>query len=363
MNNKTFIITNDMDVIARHNEIGKHHIYESANAKIRRLKSKKIEKHNYVVIVDARANDYIKILAASVIYIFDIFPQMAIEYNKVTDVDSDILFWKVIVGRCEFKDGLSSTGYVPAMVEFEAAMDRYVDAISSEECYAAGYKINDFWDFIYTSGKVFRKLKSDAISNKFDISEKHLEVNYYVLYKIIEGFNKAFADINKQVKAKSISWQSVNKILNGEKIRPMTILKIVQSSNKILSSLLVTSTSANRYFKVTCMMDIQERGTGVRAPSKNSSNIFPPTIQILRGGHMYVGSVFGLNKTAPSPLLRLNPNAKFGKKGEVLLTKQEKFNCDIIDIAMNNILNPDDSDAANAFINEFATSDDGILKD
>ena len=359
--NKTFIITDNLETIMKYNSEKKYMVYTSCNSKIRRLKAKKYEKHQMAVIIDSKANDFIKILATSIIYAFDIFPNLANEYKDVTTNEDDILFWKVLVGKIEFKNSLASTGYTSAMYEFEAVMDRYVDAISSEECYAAGYKIDDFWDFIYYSGKIFKKLKSESLSNRFDISEKHLEVNYYVLYNIIEGFNKAFADIGKQVKANSISWSSVNKIVNGDKIKPMLILKIVQNSTKVLSSLLVTSTSANRYFKVTCMMDIQERGTGVKAPTKNSSNIFPPSIQKMRGGHAYVGSMFGLNKTAPSPLLRLNPNAKFGPKGEVLLTDQQKINCEIIDIAMNNIIR--DNDEANKFINEFSTNDETILKD
>jgi hypothetical protein len=358
--NKTFIITRDKEEIAKYND-GKHLIFTTAHSKIKRLKDIKYETHDKAVIIDSNSNDFIRILATSVIYAFDIFPDIANAFEEIRCLEDDIEYWKFLVGKIEFRDDLSSTGYVPAMREFEEAMGRYVDSISSDQAKSAGYNIKDFWDFIYTSGKVFKKLKRQSLSNRFDISEKHLEVNYYVMYHMIEGFNKAFADITKQVKANSISWESANKIVNGEKIKPMSILKIVQSSSKILSSLLVTSTSANRYFKVTCMMDVQERGTGVKAPSKNSSNVFPPSIKKLRGGHVYVGSMFGLNKTAPSPLLRLNPNAMFGKNGEVLLTEQEKINCHLIDVALNNVIK--DNDAATEYVSSLATSDDGILKD
>jgi hypothetical protein len=88
------------------------------------------------------------------------------------------------------------------------------------------------------------------------------------------------------------------------KVRKKKIYSIVKSSSVNITLLLLDYSGDCKYPKVTSVLELQERGKNV---TKSKSAVFPKATRHIVGSDCFQGSIYGLNKKAPTPKIKINP--------------------------------------------------------
>ena len=287
-------------------------IYSSTGRQLPEMKLIEPVRHNWTIVIPANAGEYVRLLAVSILYAFDALPVLATQYADVRPSER-IEFFKVLLARIQFKDTFSASGMVPSLEEHLRVLDTYTDEVIREMFAMMGLDIKDFYDFIFNVIDNYSYYKKKGLSNDSTIEDKHIEILYYLVYDIIEGFNKCFSGINKQIKNGNGTYNAVFKTLNGKAIRLKTIFQVVKSKKKALP-ITPAITSGDCKVRYITSAEIQERGLGAKEGSNTEASKFPTVIRQLRGMHLYYSMLLYLGKTAPTPLLRINLFARFKNK-------------------------------------------------
>lgn len=257
------------------------------------------------------------------IYAFDLKPgQYEIDLvNALTsrNVKKETDIWKDYVGRTVYKDGVSGDKLREDVVQHMDRLDDYVDEIIRKKLDNVNIKVPAYWDLVAYLIDIYSSSINNAKEYNRNMNSVHLDLNYYICYDIIIGFNRAVKQINQKFNkpgSKMPGKDEIKKILSLE-ISEKVIFSLVKSSTSSLALGQADISNDSLYYKGTAMLENQNRGNGVKRGGKTP---FPDNLRTLHAYHIVIGSVLYLIKTAPSAMLRLNPYARFDPEtGHVII--------------------------------------------
>lgn len=261
----------------------------------------------------------------AIIFAFDLKPgqyeQDIVKALEDKDVTKETNIWKDYIGRTVYKDGVSQDKLREDVVSHMLILEDYVDEIISKKLENVGIKVPKYWDLMAYLIDIYSTSINNAKEYNRNVNSVHLDLNYYICYDIIIGFNRAVKQINQKFNKpgnKMPGKDEIKKILALE-ISEKVIFSLVKSASASLALGQADISNDSYYYKGTAMLENQNRGNGVKRGGKTP---FPDNLRILHAYHVVIGSVLYLIKQAPSAMLRLNPYARFDPvTGHVIIPK------------------------------------------
>lgn len=301
-----FVIT-DKDVT---NLAVDYNIWESTRIRPKNLKDNGYQGHTLKICVSKKhkVTPILENLIFGIIYTLDVLPDEA--ENILMGVNAGIVRdeinqWRIIIGRIAYKNTFSINRIVQDMTEHFDSLEGYIDSLIQTKLKDNGIRVNDFFDLIALIGDKYNNWVLNSKEYNSDISNRYIDIVYYILYDIIIGFNKIILNLNKRAGKKSdgISKKEAWKIIQNN-LFFKTILKLVKASEPNIAMQAQNDSSTDLiYPKVTALLEDQSRGNGVR---RGKESQFPESTKTLKGHDLVLGTLLFLNKKAPSPRFRAN---------------------------------------------------------
>lgn len=290
----------------------KYDVYESSNIKPRNLKVDGYYKGHsvkFLIKKDLKIENktFLENFIYGLLYTFDVLPDHADDFLDVyrnNNVNDEKLHWRIILGRIAYRNSYSIDRIVEDMNEHFITLQGYLDNLIKGKLEDNGMYVDNFFDLLVVIMQNYNDWLLSSKEYNSNITNRYIDILYYVLYDIIIGFNKVVLNVNKRASKKQglLSLKEVSKIISNE-FKTRTIYTLTKSSSMNICMQLTDTTSDIIYPKVTAMLEDQSRGCGVR---RGSQTTFPEHTKTLKGHDLYFGSLLFLNKSAPSPRFRAN---------------------------------------------------------
>lgn len=277
-----------------------------------------------IVIKIKERLDVIDNLVASIFYILTHGTQKQeeelMQYMFSKNVQDELVYWTIRFGRFFYKGSLTVVKSTTEIYDHLEKVKNFLDIVSRHDLATIGINVDNFTDLMLSILGKYNSiiLRYKEINSNIE-QHKKLNVLYYVLNNVIIGVNSGFLEISKREKNRqfNLSTKELEKILSDNITERLTF-KMVKSTRKNLS-IALSSGCTDNLLDTLLVSDDQNRGDGVFV-SKN--NTFPASLRTITPIHYVVGSMHGLTKKAPTPLLRLNPFTRVDANNQFLI-KQE----------------------------------------
>ena len=287
-----------------------HDVYESTRQKPTGYKENFYKGHDLKILipkkeVTAENKQFIDNFIFGIINVFDVLPHSvndAVDLIASHDLPNELFYWKLALGRIIFKNGYSVDKMILEMDTHFSKLHNYMDNIIIQKLKDAGNDVETFFDLVALILSNFNTWLLNSKEYKSDISNRYIDLLYYILYDVVVGMNKALADISNKSVKNELSEKGINTIFLSN-VSPKSIYKIVKSSSMNLTVNVVSYSGDLMYPKATAIFKDQSQGNSVKV-SKGSQ--FPEESRTLRGYDLLYGSILFLSKAAPSPRFRLN---------------------------------------------------------
>lgn len=300
-----YIITTDKDVDKYKDD---YNVYESTRIKPRSLKDTGYLGHTFKILIhkSVEASQFLDNFIFGLLYILDILPMHAEEASGLINSgveEDEILFWKIMLGRITFKNSYSMDRIIESMLEHYDILEGYLDNLNQAKLALSGVKVNDFYDLLQVILENYNVWVRNSKEYNSNVDNKYIDIEYYLFYDIIVGFNKIILNINKRISKKAnMSYEEVNKIFLNE-LTTGKIFSLIKSQQQNLAIMLCDNTLDIKYPKITALLENQSRGNGVK---RGSNTQFPEHTRTLKGYDLIFGSLLFITKSAPSPTFRIN---------------------------------------------------------
>lgn len=309
-------------------------VYASSKVKPKGVKTNIYKGHNAKILVPKFNNsEFTEIMVGALMYVLDVFSEDAeemVNIINVNDAGMEIPFWKLLLGKLIFKDGLTNDEISGSMIDHFASIETYINNRIISKLKEINIKVNDFYDFIFVIVSNYNDFVLKAKEGKQSIYDKYLEVLYYIYFEFSHNMNRVSKDIVRRAKNSrnnKPNIQEVNKIIDN-RIRTKSIF-FVNSKGVNMALNGIEYCGDNKYFKITSTMDLQERGSTVY---KAKQNKLPFNVRSISGTDVFAGSVLFLTKPLPSPLGKINPYVKIDlNTGRFNPTEEDKVLLDLLD--------------------------------
>ena len=316
------ITTGDVDKF-----LDTHDIYESTKQKPAGYKDNFYIGHDLKILIPKKEvtngnKQFLDNFLFGIINVFDIFPNSvddAIELITMHDIPNELFFWRLSLGRIIFKNGYSVDKMILEMDTHFNKLQNYMDNVIVQKLKDAGNNVETYFDLVALILSNFNTWLLNSKEYKSDISNRYVDLLYYILYDIIVGMNKALADISNKTVKNELSIKGVNTVFISS-LSPKTFYKVVKSSSMNLTVNVVSYSGDIMYPKVTSIFKDQEQGNGVNV-AKGAQ--FPEETRTLRGYDLWLGSLLFLSKSAPSPKFRLNMFMNYSVHTDKLLIPEK----------------------------------------
>jgi len=298
-------------------------VFESMGRKPRRLKDNDYIPHNIKILVKRdKVTPTVKKIIASIITTFDyinVFSRNII--SAIKDKDTENRFWKIILGKMIYNNKKYTLDKILYdMNEFMNNLDNYIDDITKQRLKEIGIKVENYYDLLFWVIDNFERMTLEGIDRSADISNRYIDINYYIAYDLIHGFNLAMYALIKEFNRKSnVTVKDINKIFDTH-WSTRKIYSLVKGGTNIAMNPIDYS-GDNYYFKITSSLVDQNQGQGVK---KSKDNNFPKSTRRIHGEDPYIGSILYISKKAPSPRFKINPYAKINEEGKFVFDKKTK---------------------------------------
>lgn len=286
-----------------------HNIYETTNIKSGYNKEAYYTGSNIKFCIDksVEITHFLENFIYGFLYVFHVMPEHTDDFLDVyttKNVKDELLYWRILLGRIAYKNSFSIDRICQDMNEHFDSLQGYLDNLIKDKLADNGVFLENFFDLLVYLMDNFNMWLINNKDYNSDISNRYIDILYYILYDIIIGFNMIILTINKRASKKQdkLSYKEVSKIISNE-LKTRLIFNLVKSSTIKLCAQLTESTIDIIYPKITALLEDQSRGTGVKRGSKTT---FPESTKTLKGHDLYIGSLLFLNKQAPSPRFRSN---------------------------------------------------------
>lgn len=285
-------------------------VYGSTKFKPPRNASKTYHGHDAKILIPdneytKEQREFIDNCVSGIIYTFDMYPERAKELTDAVNAGNlkkETQYWTIVLGTLIHNNAYSIDRMYGNAVDHMRTVENYMDSYSKDKLENIGIHIDNFFDFI---AELFIRyadllLGSKAYSN--NIMNRYIDILYYVVYDIIVGIHTALLEITRKTDKRVLKTQEVAHTMMT-KISYRKIFNITSH----LSSLFVDYTGDNKYPKITSILELQERGDGVR---KGKNDTIPEPAKTLSAYDAYMGSIMFVPKKVPSPKMRINPFVK-----------------------------------------------------
>jgi len=222
---------------------------------------------------------------------------------STNDVENEIGFWRVVLGRVVYKNGFSIDRITQDVDEHFVALETYVDDIIKVKLRDAHIKAETFFDLLAMMLTNYNNWVLSSKEYNADIENRYIDILYYLTCDVIIGFNRVILSLNKRItKTDKISHKEVAKILSNE-LRSKKVYSLTKSTELNLAISSVDYTGDIIYPKITSILEDQSRGNGVK---RNPKPVIPEAAKTLKGGDLGFGSLLFLTKNLPSPRFKMN---------------------------------------------------------
>jgi hypothetical protein len=278
----------------------------------------------------------------NVFYLIDNFP----EYVTIDHLD-DLFLWKKLMGEI-IHSGNHQISYIMEKIDahFKDLASNF-DSVTHQKLLDIGHEASNLVDLLMVIFKNFNNwILSTEVKSLYN--NKSYECELYVLSKITSGITRAVLDISKEelrIDNAPLEEKIVNKILT-KYLRPKSIFRL----KKELYVTSVNYSGDHLYPKNTALVVEQESDPINVATNINSA----ADRKKLTASMITIGSIFGLPKNNPTPLIRLNPYVNVDDRSGTVLP-HPIYN-DII-TATGNLLNNIVSEETATDISEFKLLD------
>lgn len=252
-------------------------------------------------------------LICGIIYALDVLPYNAdniIETWVSQKVDDEIAEWRIVLGVISYRNYPEKSKVIEDTDIHFSAVDDYVDSYIIKIFRHGGISsIKNFYDLMVYIAENFSTLMLRYKEHNSDITNKYIDITYYLLYQFIYGFNKNIQKLEKDARKATtiakggLSFREVQRTLKTN-LTIKTVSSLTKSKNMNLALQACNDSSTDlMYPKITALLEDQSRGNGV---NKGTETKFLPSMRILSGYDLRLGTLLFLNKKAPTPRLRVN---------------------------------------------------------
>ena len=303
--NRDDVIITDQDV---DNLRDQYHVYESTKSKPKQLRSMGYLGHNVKILVPKNnpPSMFLENFIYGIIYSLDILPDEGTDCVNVINsgnLKDEILFWRLTLGKISYKSTTSIMTMRDNIQEHYDTLEGYMDNLIQDKLAEKGVEIDNFFSLLALILGNFNTWLINSKEFNSDLSNRYVDILYYIAYDIILGFNRVIIGINKRSTKKDVvSADEIAKLFSLE-LTSRKVFGLVKSSATNITMVLADSVSDIKYPKITSVLEDQSRGNGVKRGSKTQ---FPESTKTLKGQDLVLGSLLFLTKVAPSPRFKVN---------------------------------------------------------
>lgn len=319
----------------------KYKIYESTGIKPSKLKDDYYQSHRLKIMIPRDQinkvnNDFVDNFTFGIMYSFDIFPELVLDLINILNkhnISDETMLWRTILGRIVFKNSYVVNKILEDIDDHYITLKSYIDVHIQSKLKETGIYVETFFDLL---GVVLANYNMWIMNSKFyssDISNRYLDILYYINYDLIVGVNSTLFYINRKSAKKELSVLEVKKMIS-DNLSLRGIYKILSGGLNISLEVANSSSSSDIKYITTSKINEQSNATGVKR-SKNTSSL-PESMKFIKGQDLFYGSVLFFSKSANSPGFRLNPYVDYNiETGRFIVSEEEK---QVID-KLNRLLN------------------------
>ena len=314
-------------------------VYESTKLKPKNLKDKQYVGHDVKICIhksiNASSSPFLENFIVGAIYTLDVLPFSADDFVEAVEsgnLNDEKRHWRICLGRIAYNNTFSVDRYVADSNAHFVALEGYLDSLIKEKLKENNVVVDNFFDLIYILMDKFNLWLLGSKMYNNDLSNRYIDIYYYILYDIIVGFNKVILNINKRVDKKvggPLDLKEINRIFNND-FGVKKIFSMVKSSQISLAIQSISDYTLDiKYPKITALLEDQSCGKGVRRASKAQ---FPEATKTLKAQQMALGSPLFLNKSKPSGVFKANLYMKYNEvTGRILLEQKTRAILDKLD--------------------------------
>lgn len=284
-------------------------VYESSKIRPKNLKAEGVYFGHNLKICISKAypkDSMILNFISGVLYCFDILPGQVDDFNYVynnKDHKKEIMFWRLLLGKIVYMNTFGAERIYNEINDFYDNLEGYMDTLTKKTLSNINIKVENYFDLLAIIMKNYNTLLINYKEYNSDIKNRYIDIYYYIFHDLIIGFNKVILNIIKRSKkTKILTLKEVKKIFSME-MSTRIIYKLVKSQGVNLAMMAADTSTDIIYLKLTCLLEDQSRANGVQRGTKSQ---FPESTKNIRGHDLVIGTLLFLNKTAPSPRLRIN---------------------------------------------------------
>jgi len=302
-------------------------VYETVGKKPRILNDDNYTPHDIKILVPKdKVSPVVDTIVGSLITTFDLLNQFS---NFLPDILSgrskmpEKEFWMMLLGKTIFRNNYRQEKILSSMEEYLSLIDSYIDPIIESKLRENGVYVDDFYDLIFYIIKNYDKLILNYEKRSTQIDNKYIDVLYYLMFETISSINKSLYGIIKEYnkKGERITTRDVENVFNKQ-FTPKKFFSSIKGGSTNIALMPVDYSGDNYAFKITSILEDQNRGRGVER-DKNAS--FPAFSRNLHAEDLYIGNILYLTKKSPSPRFRINPFVKVDiESGKILLDDEMK---------------------------------------
>lgn len=330
------------EIIAKYEK--DYDIYEATGIRPARVKTQGLYvPHNIAILVkkDVPKTSFLNNFIFGILETFSTLPVDAEEIlenvnSKKPDVKAEIFKWRMILGTIAHKGNYSPRKVGESVTMHFESVDHYIDTIIHRQLKEKDMLIDTYFDLIYEILNNFVEWTRSAKTYNIDIRNQFLDVNYYICYGIIAGFNKVIHNINKRRQksrdlSRSIKINEINRIFEDE-WKGTKIYKIVKSDSPNFNITNPDYSGDLKYPKCTAVVELQGCGEGIKRPKDNR---FPYAAQFISGTDLVYGSILSLSKSKCSPKFKLNLYCPINLgNGKVIISPKNMKTVEFVDTCL-----------------------------
>jgi len=294
--------------------------------------------HNLKIYIKEKdINSTLDMFVASIIYMFDLSPNYAYGITKaigkkkesstyfdILSMDDETRYWVILLGHVIFgPNRFGLTRVLDDMTEHINILNGYLDDIIKEKLAEKDIIVEDFYELLFWTMDNYNNMVMNYERYSSDINNRYVEILYYILFDFIVSINKAFLEIKRTHAKGKLSEKECNRIFTSY-VTPKKIFNLIKAGSTNIAIMPITDYSGdNLYWKMTSILEDQNRGDGVKRSGKK--NTLPQNTRILRAEDLIFGSILNLKKKYPSPRFSLNPFVGLDvKTGKFILDANDK---------------------------------------
>lgn len=300
-------------------------------------------KHAIKVLIDKKVdmNPMVTSILAGIMHTFDLVNGTP-EEDLATALEeknlhNELMVWRILLGRAMYKSDISIDKIIDDVKQHIYMIDDYVDDIIKRRLGSVDINIEDFWELLIYIIDTYTTSVNNAKEYNRDINNVYLGLLYYICYDMIAGSNRAVKQLNQRFNkngGRPPSKDELKRIINNE-LSEKAIFGLVKSSSTSIALAQADVSNDSLYFKLTALLENQNRGLGVRRGGKTP---FPESIKTLSATHAVFGSPLYLIKHAPSGTLRANPFAKFDfSTGRIIISEELQPTVDALELILRGV--------------------------